>query len=111
MDQKSRVARSCEYGLPPTRVSPDPTAKRTRRSRARCASVSPAAKTLRHTENRAALASAESTFRLVALITDSPSHSLEHATHIDIHADPLRARAAVTINAAIDVVAFDADVC
>src|SRR5690348_8049725 len=110
MDQKSRVARSCEYGLPPMRVSPDPTAKRTRRSRARWASVSPAAKTLRRTKNRAALASVESTFRLVALISDSPNHGLEHAIHIDIHADPLRARAAVTINAAVDVVTFDANV-
>src|ERR1051326_6145448 len=110
MVQTSPVRRSCECGPQPTRESRDPATKRTLRRAGQYALVSPISKTPRRTRIQAALANVESMFRLCALLHDSPSHSVEHATHINVHADPFRTRAAVTINAAINVVPFDADV-
>src|SRR6266851_4740534 len=37
-------------------------------------------------------------------------HRVQHAPDVDVHANPFRARAAMTIDATIDVVTFDADV-
>src|SRR5205814_8011646 len=42
--------------------------------------------------------------------TQAIRHRVQHAPDIDVHANPFRAGAAMTIHATVDVVAFDADI-
>src|SRR5689334_22553328 len=112
MVQTPRVRRSCGCNPRPSRESPNRAAKRSHPPAINGASVWRTPETLRRTEIRAALASAESMFRLCAYQLPNPAlDRFEHAAHVDVHADPLRTRATMTINAAINVRAFDADVC